>query len=54
MEIIHTKNITKGDEIYYSIKLLKQFGLWLKYGLYKEDLQKGGVTAPAWTLLLVT
>jgi hypothetical protein len=38
IETIYTKNIAKNDKIYYSIKLLKQFGLKLKYGLHKENL----------------
>jgi hypothetical protein len=38
METIYIKNIAKNDKIHYSIKLLGQFGLKPKYGLYKENL----------------
>jgi hypothetical protein len=38
IETIYTKNIAKGDEIHYGIKLLRQFGLRPKYGLHKKNL----------------
>jgi hypothetical protein len=38
IKTIYTKNIAKGDKIYYGIKLLKQFGLRPEYGLHEENL----------------